>query len=721
MSSFALRVALAVFVWAATFAPVHDAFANEDSTGSIVITLPADLSAEERSALVGALDTLQRPLLVEGEDPSPTEITGQSESAIAAAMARLDDVLVAAAAVPSVVANWWNGLAAGGTGSGALIALTLILLAVLAGLGCQWMVNRLLGQWRRQCVDTIPERFSARVGLSLGLMILVVVGISAFAAGALLVGWLLLPPTHEARLTLVVIVVAIAKVRLTLAISGFLFAPRQPTLRLVSMPDADAAIVWRWIFVIAVVHAAAYAVRDLLMGSTLDGDTVAFLGIMAAASALVIRLIAVFQVRNSIRDLILATYGRADGSVSDFTRLSAGLWHVFFAVLVVLDFAGSVFNELSAAEAEYATLSLSSFAVLVLVPFAVTGYGALIDDAYRLKVDGGRRVGVAGALRAFGQGAIVLAAFAYLLSAWGANPFAGAEAGIVSKIARAAMQVGAAVLLGWTIWQGIKLALDHYASSGDDGEDGDDGMGKPGSRIETVLPVLRGFIFVAIVAISAMTALSAVGVDIGPLLAGAGILGLAVGFGAQTLVKDIITGLFYLIEDAFRKGEYIQCSGGKGVVEKISLRSVQLRHHNGPVYTIPFGSMGTINNHSRDWVRVKFQIRVPFDTNLDLMRKVIKRVGQELAEDPALGPLFLQPIKSQGAVSTDDSGFVTSVKFMSRPGEQFLIRREAYARIQKAFAENGIEFASRRVTVDSDGEDTQEHEAAAAAALEKPA
>src|SRR3546814_17723014 len=93
-------------------------------------------------------------------------------------------------------------------------------------------------------------------------------------------------------------------------------------------------------------------------------------------------------------------------------------------------------------------------------------------------------------------------------------------------------------------------------------------------------------------------ALAALGVNIGPLLAGAGVVGLAVGFGAQTLVKDVITGLFYLVEDAFRKGEYIQCSGGKGVVEKISLRSVQLRHHNGPLTTLPFGEIGTNTNQS---------------------------------------------------------------------------------------------------------------------------
>src|SRR3546814_763995 len=148
----------------------------------------------------------------------------------------------------------------------------------------------------------------------------------------------------------------------------------------------------------------------------------------------------------------------------------------------------------------------------------------------------------------------------------------------------------------------------------------------------------------------------------------------------QTLVKDVITGLFYLVEDAFRKGEYIQCSGGKGVVEKISLRSVQLRHHNGPLNTIPFGEMGNITNHSRDWVRVKIKIRVPFDTDLNKMRKAVKKVGEEMQADPELGPMFLQPLKSQGAVDTDEQGFVTSVKFTSRPGDEFILRREAFAR-----------------------------------------
>jgi len=715
-----IRVAGFLLLAAAAFAPQSPVLASENTEGTIVITIPADLSVDERAVLVGALDKLQKPVVVEGESrPAAAGGGGESGQVIATVMDRLDVALAASGDVPGGIATWWTSLSATGPGLGSIVVLALVIAAIFAGIGCEWGVDRLLDRWRRQCTDAVPEHFSSRFGYALGWMALELIGIGAFAGGALFIGWLLLPANHDSRLTLVVIVVAIARVRLVLTLSRFIFAPRRPTLRLVSMPDSDAATVWRWILVIAVVYSSAYVVRDLLIGASPNGDEVAFLGMAAAAIALVARLIAVYEVRAPIRDLILRTYGRADGTAPETTRLTANLWHVGFSVLVILDFAGSVYTELAAVDAEYAALSISSFSVLALLPFAVGGYGALIGDAFTSDSETGKKAGIAGALKAFGQGAIGLAAFAFLLNAWGANPFAGADAGIVSRIAHAVLQVGAAGLLGWTIWQGSKLALDHYASSGDDAEDGDDGMGKPGSRIETVLPVIRGFIFVAIVAISGMTALSAVGVDIGPLLAGAGILGLAVGFGAQTLVKDIITGLFYLIEDAFRKGEYIQCSGGKGVVEKISLRSVQLRHHNGPVYTIAFGSMGTINNHSRDWVRVKFQIRVPFDTDLNLMRKVIKRVGQELSEDPVLGPLFLQPIKSQGVVSTDDSGFLTSVKFMSRPGEQFLIRREAYARIQKAFAENGIEFASRRVTVDSEGEDSHEEAAAAAATVER--
>ncbi len=153
------------------------------------------------------------------------------------------------------------------------------------------------------------------------------------------------------------------------------------------------------------------------------------------------------------------------------------------------------------------------------------------------------------------------------------------------------------------------------------------------------------------------------------------------------------------------------------MVEKVSLRSFRLRHHNGPINTIPFGEVQRITNYSRDWVLMKLEMRVPSDTDLEKLRKVVKKVGQNMMEDPVYGPNFLQPLKSQGVNRMDDDGsFIIRVKFMSKPGEQFVLRREVFRRVQEAFAENGIKFAPKRVMVDTRPEATEKEIAAAGAA-----
>jgi small-conductance mechanosensitive channel len=219
--------------------------------------------------------------------------------------------------------------------------------------------------------------------------------------------------------------------------------------------------------------------------------------------------------------------------------------------------------------------------------------------------------------------------------------------------------------------------------------------------------------------VAAMMLLLEVGVNIAPLFAGAGILGLAIGFGAQTLIRDIFSGLFFLVDDAFRVGEYIETGAAKGTVERISIRSMQLRHQNGPLHTIPFGEIQQLTNYSRDWVIMKLPLRVTLDTDPERVRKLIKRLGQELLGDPLVGPKFVEPLKSQGVLSIDNFGMVIRVKFMTRPGDQFVARRVVYARIHELFEQEGIEFASRdvRVRVDS-GAAGDPRVAQAAAALE---
>ena len=190
-----------------------------------------------------------------------------------------------------------------------------------------------------------------------------------------------------------------------------------------------------------------------------------------------------------------------------------------------------------------------------------------------------------------------------------------------------------------------------------------------------------------------------IGVNVAPLFAGAGIVGLAIGFGAQTLVRDILSGAFFLADDAFRKGEYIDVGEVKGTVEKISLRSFQLRHHLGMLHTIPFGEIQHLTNFSRDWVMMKLPLRLTYDTDVEKVRKMIKKLGLRLQEDPEIGDKFIQPVKSQGVIQMDDSAMIVRIKFMTYPGEQWVLRKRIYAEIRELFEKEGIKFAHREVTV----------------------
>lgn len=232
----------------------------------------------------------------------------------------------------------------------------------------------------------------------------------------------------------------------------------------------------------------------------------------------------------------------------------------------------------------------------------------------------------------------------------------------------------------------------------------------------TLLPILRNFLLISIGVIASLVVLSRLGVDIGPLLAGAGVIGLAVGFGAQTLVKDIISGAFFLMDDAFRIGEYIDIGSGMGTVEKISVRSMQLRHQDGPLNTVPFGSIDKVTNFSRDWAIMKIPLRLTYDTDAERVRKLIKKLGEELAADPEFGKNFLDPLKSQGIVALEDSAMVIRVKFMTKPGDQSEIRKLVYTRIRDLFRREGIQFAQREVRVRIT--DTNEVSASSPARLE---
>ncbi len=255
-------------------------------------------------------------------------------------------------------------------------------------------------------------------------------------------------------------------------------------------------------------------------------------------------------------------------------------------------------------------------------------------------------------------------------------------------------------LVGLILWEFVKSHIqknieEDLPEQDSQAEEG----GAGGSRSETLLLLLRKTMVVVMFTIVILLLLSSMGINIAPLLAGAGVIGLAIGFGAQTLVKDIIAGVFFLIDDAFRVGDYIETSGMKGTVEHISLRSLRLRSPRGPVHTIPFGSMDTVTNNSRDYIISKLDFRVRYDTDVDRVRKIIKKINKKIKKDKEMGPVMLGKVKSQGVRELDDSAMIMRVKFKTIPGEQFVIRREVFRMMQEAFRDNGIEFAHRNVTV----------------------
>ena len=301
---------------------------------------------------------------------------------------------------------------------------------------------------------------------------------------------------------------------------------------------------------------------------------------------------------------------------------------------------------------------------------------------------------------------------------------------MVESVGNQLLDIMVILFIGYIVYHLFRIWIDNKIAEEQgmvpEGELGDEGGGTSASRLATLLPLFRNFILVVLIVTIALIVLMEMGINVGPLFAGAGVVGVAVGFGSQALVRDIFSGGFFLFDDAFRKGEYLDVGGVKGTVEKISVRSFQLRHHLGALNTIPFGEIQVMTNYSRDWVIMKLPLRVTYDTDVEKVRKLIKNLGVSLLDDPVIGENFIQPLKSQGVIEMQDSAMIIRVKFMTKPGDQWLVRKRVYEEIRILFEREGIHFAHKEVTVrlaDGKTNDLSEDEkravtAAAQAAIE---
>ena len=259
-------------------------------------------------------------------------------------------------------------------------------------------------------------------------------------------------------------------------------------------------------------------------------------------------------------------------------------------------------------------------------------------------------------------------------------------------------------VMGLLIWIFLKTLFDGYLPKQKSGlpgldDDADDGEPNIQSRMSSILPVIRGIALVVVVALTVLFILSKLGLDTGPLLAGFGIMGLALSFGSQALVRDVVSGIFFLADDAFRVGEYIDTGRLKGTVERITLRAVQLRHQSGLVHTIPYGQLQAVTNASRDWATVKFPIRLDHRADIEKTRKIIKKIGQDLLNHEEFGSDFFMPVKFQGIQEIQDNAIVARIKFTAKPFRTSQIQREALKRIYLGLTEAGVPLATNSVNV----------------------
>ncbi|TYC65211.1 mechanosensitive ion channel [Stappia sp. BW2] len=626
-----------------------------------------------------------------------------------------------------------------------------ILIAVVLGMTAYTLLSR----WgRRQFASWYRPDATTRADKIIYLYsraILMFVGVGLFFAVSAAVFLLIGTGIDASNKTALVVVGTLTAFLAMRVVWLNVLAPDAETHRLVALSNQEATGLYRTLLVGTGVSLMAVAFCLWMERLGLSADIHKLALIAASALSMVILSGIAIVYRRVIARLIRGKRGM-DAPI--WRRALAGVWHFlavayFFlawgisAVRILLDLpdaiglVGAPLEVLLMAAVAYGVLILIIDRVLLPRLDTVAAQEKIAQDIQSTETGEADEQDVASALaqaRAeaaerearrspfrdlFDRGATILVVFTsldMLASKWGL-PLAGSGSLIGSFV-----EVLLVMFLGYMAYEAVKIVIDReIAKEAPAEKDEEAEVGGTGeSRISTLLPIFRNFLLITIVVIASMVVLSQLGVNIAPLFAGAGVVGLAVGFGAQTLIRDIFSGAFFLIDDAFRKGEYIDIGSAKGVVEKISIRSMQLRHHRGALTTVPFGEIQKVENFSRDWAVMKLAFRVTYDTDVEKMRKIIKNFGKELLEDEYYGPMFLAPLKSQGIMSMEDSAMIARVKFTTRPGKQFELRKVVYAGLRDLFEKNGIRFAHRQVTVRVAGSD-EEEEAMSPAAKEAAA
>jgi small conductance mechanosensitive channel len=224
-------------------------------------------------------------------------------------------------------------------------------------------------------------------------------------------------------------------------------------------------------------------------------------------------------------------------------------------------------------------------------------------------------------------------------------------------------------------------------------------MSEREKQAATLGKVIRNIARILVWSVAVMMILKELEIDIGPILAGIGIMGLAVGFGAQSLVKDFLAGMFILVENQYNVGDVIEAAGAKGQVEKITLRATTLRDLQGNVHIIPNGTIEVVTNRTRQWSRFVLDIGVAYKENVDEVMRVLKEIGDELAADAEFASMITAPLEVLGVQDFADSAVIIRVMFTTQPVKQWTVGREFRRRVKNTFDAKGIEIPFPHTTI----------------------
>ncbi|WP_321857491.1 mechanosensitive ion channel domain-containing protein [Burkholderia cenocepacia] len=481
--------------------------------------------------------------------------------------------------------------------------------------------------------------------------------------------------------------------RLITIVSRLFFQPDARQLRLLHISDAWARFVQRSIARIVIVVGACTAAVEIAANFGLsEAGHVALLKAVALVGHVMISVL-ILQCRRPVAARIRAA-GADRPTFTVVGNALADAWapvSVFIVMALWFVWALDVHNGYRV----LITLGGRSIAVMIAMRMvSIVVFGALArlfqrrdDDRTLVHLHAYRYYPL---LRQIVSGAIGIVTVVLLLQIWGVPIFRAFETGTIGhRLASALVTIAIAAVVALVVWEAANIAIERRLQRWTR-----EGNLVRAARLRTLLPMLRSLLFVMIALVVVLTGLSELGVNVGPLLAGASIFGVALGFGSQKLVQDFITGIFLLMENAMQVGDWVTLAGVSGTVEYLSIRTVRLRAGDGSLYTIPFSSVTTVNNTNRGLGNAAVKVSIAYGEDIERAIATLKEIGAALRDDPKYHDGILSDFSYWGIDQVDGAALALAGQIQCTDSARWSVQREFNRRIAETFRERGIRIAN---------------------------